>query len=403
MWVPTVGANHPPPLEGAFGANAVFHEIVGDGEDDWVEIPAPARLTPEEPLPEELRIYTDGSLTTTPWPGGARAGWGIAVFRGSKQVLKGFGPIHAPQGQTAPEAELGAARVCSKLWHPGLARPRCDCKQVVDLLNRPPRSALMHGSVHAGHAQAVIAGFGGQMPTTKVKAHREEREAQDESDRIDILGNAAADAAAKAGASVHPRPSSIEMQEASNEWSFLVGLAAAAAKLSSFWPSLRHRLGGRLIRIPCTGRSRPPQRRPLIPLDRRHHFEQFGEHILCSACLCRCRTWEGARRREEEEACNGVAQPLQEALDSRARGHTLALGIFDGRATFICLRCGSHSTAKVAGLGRRCGDRPPTHGPACLRRFFRGVHPDYKNGTTRGEAWFRVLRSGEMEEFTPSG
>ena len=65
--------------------------------------------------------------------------------------------------------------------------------------------------------------------------------------------------------------------------------------------------------------------------------------------------------------------------------------------------CGCHSTARVDGLGGRCGERPPTHGPACIRRFNKGQHPDQKKGDLREERWFRVLRGGELEEFTPTG
>jgi len=32
----------------------------------------------------------------------------------------------------------------------------------------------------------------------------------------------------------------------------------------------------------------------------------------------------------------------------------------------------------------------------------RGQHPDGKKKDLRGEAWFRVLAGGELEEFTPA-
>ena len=241
------------------------------------------------------------------------------MLEGNRQVFQGFGPVPSPpQGQSAPEAEWSAARIISHLWHPGLPEPRCDCKQVVDACNSPPRTVMAKGGVHAGHAQEVLKGFGGQMRLAKVKAHRSEDEATSADDLVDILGNAAADAAAKAGALVHPRPSPSELREASRDWSFLGLLTAAATYLSSLWPPLRQQLGGKLIRLPrgqgpaVDSRSRlsQPPTTP-TPLQRCHHFVAYGRHILCSACLCRARSWEGARRRERADRCSGVARPLE--------------------------------------------------------------------------------------------
>lgn len=170
------------------------------------------------------------------------------------------------------------------------------------------------------------------------------------------------------------------------------------------WPTLRQQLGGRLVRLPAGSggartRTTPPP--TPIPFDRCHHFEAFGQHILCCACLARAQCWRTARKRERSESCPGVALPLQDALSSRRFGHTLVLGIFAGRATFLCVRCGCYCTSKVGGLGRRCGVRPPTHGPQCIRRFLRGLHPDHKKDI-RGDVFYRVLDEG-LQEFTPGG
>ena len=247
------------------------------------------------------------------------------------------------------------------------------------------------------------------MRLLKVKAHRQESEATGAEDLLDIHGNDAADAAAKAGVTVHPRPSQHECREADMEWSFPTSLVAVAARLSSLWPPLRQQLGGSLVRVRDAQRTARARREPTpIPFQNRHHFVEHcgGRLILCSACLRRTRSWPAAHRLEQKERCSRVAQPLEEALGSTCRGHVLALGIFEDRATFICIRCGSYATAQLGGLSRQCGERPPTHGPESIRRFLRGYHPDGKHRRIVGDAFFRVMNgpSGKwLEQFTPQG
>ena len=99
--------------------------------------------------------------------------------------------------------------------------------------------------------------------------------------------------------------------------------------------------------------------------------------------------------------CPGSSRAMREALSSVDLGHTLALGVFGGRATVICITCGRFATDRVEKLGGIC--KPAgAHGRHAISLFSRGLHPDFKKDL-KGEAFFRVLRGSELEEFIPGG
>ena len=323
--------------------------------------------------------------------------------------MQGFGPTPAAMGQTAPAAEWAAAEVAAAFWQRGLPPPYADCKQVVDALGHPDvRRTLTRGLLHGGSVRRVLGGFGGLMPVEKVKAHRAEQEATDQADLCRILGNQGADTAAGLGAKSHPKPSPIEAATARREWNLLQAVIRFAVDAAHRWPSLRTVLAGRakrVVRVGVGGAEAPKRERgrPAIPEKSRHHFDCFGGSILCERCLCRAHSWPAARRREDVEACGGVCIPMRTAFESSDLGHTLCMGVYDGRPTIICITCGAYATEKVHALTSPCGQRPPVKGGESIRRFRRGFHPDGKKAKVVGEAFFRILAGGVLEEFSPGG
>ena len=162
--------------------------------------------------------------------------------------------------------------------------------------------------------------FGGQMPMTKVKAHRAMDQAESEVDSILIAGNQAADSAANLGAGQHPRPSPGEESEASKRWNLLQDILHCAVAVAATWPSLNIFWGGqRLVWVGGAGRGagRRSRQRAEIPLQDRHEFTRIGGRILCNKCLCLAKSFKAARLRTSKHACPGKAAALELALDAQ--------------------------------------------------------------------------------------
>ena len=104
------------------------------------------------------------------------------------------------------------------------------------------------------------------------------------------------------------------------------------------------------------------------------------------------------------EPCPGECPIMRRALESQDLGHVLVLAVFEGRPSVCCVACGCYATTKIEGLSRPClPARPGSKGVQAINRLFRGRHPDFKKSQLKGEAWFRVLRTTELQEFTPGG
>ena len=398
-----VGEGLPFPVAGHILEHCTAHRLV---DEQWQSIGL-ERLNPDWVRSHNVHLFTDGSCVREEWAGSQRAGWGVVGVAGGRLAFEAYGPVPAPQPQTAPAAEWCAAWVASLLWGPSFPPPVGDCLGVVRALNDAPRRRLQAGGMHAGLLRGILVNFKGPMPMRKVKAHRSEREAATETEREDILGNTWADAAARLGAAVHPQPSPAESQEARSRWSILTDLASAAAQLSMLWPTARRMFGGRLARagvVLGAGRRkgpRPPPPPP-IPFSQQHEFTSIGGGIVCFKCLARARTWQTARRRELGEKCLGEAPFVRQVLDSQTRGHTLAVGAFSGQPVFICIKCGGYASVKMESLAKDCKEAlPGSKGKQAINRFFRGEHPDLKRKHLVPEAHFRVLRGAELQIFTP--
>ena len=240
----------------------------------------------------------------------------------------------------------------------------------------------------------------------KVKAHRDIEAAEGPQDRIAILGNTAADEAARLGASMHPDPSQHEIREATRSWKLLQDLGRTAAELTAIWPPIRTFLEGRRAErqasVGRAGRAGAHRRdsRSFVPIEHehRHCFASFGGRLLCERCLVSVRTWAGAQRRTATEKCGGKSEALWSALTSSDLGHSLAMGVFAGRAVCICLKCGCFSAAKVLGLGKPCPGQPGPHQKYALSLFRKGRHPDQRKRDVVGDAFFRA---GAGEQLLP--
>ena len=348
-----------------------------------------------------LALFTDGSAGGHEWPGSKRAGWGVVVLKGEEKVFQAQGPVPGHLPQTAPSAEWCAAEVAATIWSSHLPNPRGDCKQVVDACGGDPRQQLMRGGSHGGRLRSILQVFGGTMRMDKVKAHRDIAAAEGPEDRIDVFGNNAADEAAKFGAGMHPRPSQHEIREAARSWTLLQDLCKVAAEITAVWPPIRSflqgqragrggaRPGGGKAGRTAAGRKGSHPDAP-IEDEHRHCFASFGGRLLCECCLVPARTWAGAHRRTARERCGGRSEVMWSALTSSDLGHTLAMGVFEGRAVCICLRCGCFSSAKVLGLGKPCPGKPGPHQRYALSLFKRGRHPDQRKREVAGDAFFRV-------------
>ena len=405
--VGTVGAELPPPIGGCNPAEhaRVFKLDKSSGQWHTTDV---QRLSPDwvEQHGGSMQLFADGSVVSHSWPGSARAGWGVVGMVGEEIVLQAYGPV--PQGrlQTAPSAEWAAAEIAALIGHSTLHMPPVvgDCLQVVRALSSLPRLVLAQGGMHSGSLKAILSAFGGRMAMDKVKSHRQVETAVDDHDRHMIAGNNEADASARAGAELHPKPSTIEIQEAHTSWQRFKQLAQAIAKLSAVWPQARRLFGGRLERVGAlAGRrgSRPP--RPPVPVEDQHDFQPIAGQVLCSRCLCRARGWEAAAARANKEVCPGSSSTMRACMDSQMAGHTLVLGAFGGQPVFTCISCGCYASSRLEGLARVCRPAEPgSKGRQAISRLLRGEHPDLKRKRLRPEAWYRVLGS-VLQEFTPGG
>ena len=417
LWATTAARNHPPPLEGDLVELGIFKQRVGpgDGEHDWQEV-APRRFDPLAPTlawassPGTYRCFLDGALFKEDWPSSARAGWGVVICKGDCPILRAYGPVPGCRVQSAPSAEWCAAEVAASLWSPALPHPLGDCLQVVRAASGCVRARLKQGGFHAALLRRMLSLFGGQMAIEKVKAHRSLSEAVDAQDRETILGNDAADTAAKAGALSHPSPSPAETREAGRRWTFMLDLCKFASRIAAAWPPLRLLIPGGAKRRRKEDGGVASRRQdgvegkrlsPILP-NQQHKFASFGGHIMCGVCLARSHSWAASRRRTLSERCPGSSTAMREALTAVDLGHTLAIGVFQGRATVICIVCGKFATDRVEGLGRPCR-APGQHGRHAINRFFKGRRPDFKKKELCGESFFRVLQGAELEEFTPGG
>ena len=418
LWCPPVGADLPPPLDGDIFALASGSMLCAGGDWEGIDMNNPQRL-PLEPeagivrriIDEHATIYTDGSMIHDGYPLSRRAGWGVAVLAGSgEQLASFFGPVPRSLPQTAPVAEWAAAIVCARLWHQHLSAPLGDCLQVVNATRGLLGGLLFKGSPTATFLRQCVIMFGGQLGMQKVKAHRSLEESEGPADRISIMGNNAADAAAGMASASHPSPSPAEAAICRRQWQFCsADLPLAAAEIAAAWPSTRQLLGGggRLVWEGCRGvdfRARGGRvgrlARAIVPTADAHNFLPLGGQILCGKCLSRARTWKIANTRSAHEACTGNSIGLTAAMESQQLGHVLAMGIFNGKPQVLCLHCGKHTSTNFQGLSSRC-THPTAKGQEALRRFSRGLHPDPRHHRLRGEAFFRVLGT-ELQQFSPS-
>ena len=348
--------------------------------------------------------FTDGSLFKDEWRNSWRAGWGVYMDVDTQPAFRLFGPVTSPSFQTVPVAEWTAVKVASGLWPSAATSPFSDCMGVVRGVNNI-HAFVRRGGALAGYAKAclkhALPRFGSLFKLSKVKAHQSTRWDMDASALRAAIGNENADAAAKAGASMHPSPSPVEQAEAVHWWHRSTTLALLVGRILSCFPTVVEQFGGRLGRIPGGGAGVRATRRSVVAEASRHKFRPVGGAIVCQLCLSRARSWKTANDRTLHEKCAGQCQALVDAWLSDRVGHSLQLLSHARTATIVCVKCGAFaSTHRSALLAAPCrgsvGISEQRRGG--LARLLKGQHPDSRRKGRLDATW--ALAEGELTELT---
>ena len=354
----------------------------------------------------QMCCFTDGSMFKEDWKSSWRAGWGVYVDRDSQPAFRAFGLV-AGSAQTVPTAEWTAVFVASSFWPPSAAPPVSDCLSVVRGVNNI-QACVRRGGALAGLAKASLKKAAGTVGSlfglTKVKAHQAMRWDMEASALRAASGNSFADAAAKAGASMHPAPSPVERAVFLHWWSHSLMLAQAVGRILALFPTVIEQFGGKLGRLAAVGgggERRSVTRRSIVPFAFRHRFATVGGAVMCQRCLARARSWRSAQDRTLHQECPGQCQALVEAWLADQHGHSLQLLSHAGLATVVCIRCGAFaSTHRSELLSSPCrgaaGMSEQRRGG--LRRLRNGRHPDSRRSGFLDATW--VLAGGELTELT---
>jgi hypothetical protein len=198
------------------------------------------------------------------------------------------------------------------------------------------------------------------------KAHRTERGDEDEEDRRDIRGNAAADAAAKEAVEDHPAlgvDAESQLQFYERRIAHVVRAVVAALRLFPRAP-------GNMPRAP------PPASRQQAAQRRRHFWQFKGGQWRCALC----NDWTTARqlpRARRNQRCSGKTL-YDEAGAMAKRGQSLCWADAEMPFTY-CDKCGAWGHRRTHHLASACGP-PKASGHQALRRIRMGQHPMQRRG-----------------------
>ncbi len=246
-----------------------------------------------------------------------------------------------------------------------------DCKGVVDAMHASVASMLSPARRYAGLLMDVFRNPDARRLADTirwVKAHRTEHEGMRGDEVLDVVGNNAADAAAREAVKLHPpigeeAAAAVEFYE---QRAWLVAKALAVA-LPLFPPA-----PGTMTRRRAAAGEVP--RATGARLHQWRHDEGAWRCRVCST-WCMGAKVPGAR---EYERCTG---PRSDEKQLRVLGHRPCRA--QGAVPFtFCSKCGGWAARRGAKLSRPC--LPPTSaGIQALRRIEKGLHP-----------WRRKLQGG---------
>ena len=287
-----------------------------------------------------------------------------------------YGPLGAFYPQTSEAAEFAAQPSSSSLLSPN-SDFHCDCQVVADAFGKPPRGRLHPNRPYAGlvmQSDAFSQGFFRSF--VKVRAHQADDPTLPISDRLHAIGNGAADAAAKAGAMLHPRLANAEYDSIKFVCDVSRAVTRLAANLMEKWP--RTNLEG-------VARVEPPP--PAVKEPRPQHLWNWvGRFWQCYHCL-------GCKRSAQKPPPGHCSQILTvNPAGLRALEHRcIVIGFSDGGFAAVCQRCPAFATGgQLRRLAKACLGQPPARSEV-FSRLGRRLHPDHK----------RVGATADLEDVAP--
>ncbi len=329
--------------------------------------PAPSMTVPRGALGG--RIYVDGSCVPSVIRGLARAACAVVELGAAglpRRIATAHVPRHLPQTPQAAEY-LGLAIGIGVVKR--AASIIGDCLNVIRDANRPLSQCLSARRMYGGLVVAFTRDPGCRKLVKDIrwtKAHREEGNAADASDAMDIRGNFLADEAAKAAIADHAPLG----PEAAAAVSYYTRRAPLVVKAVTAALELFPRAPGNMKRLPRPTSATQAAARDL------HHWEFAAGTWRCA----RCNDWVNSRRlrpARARERCTGKSI-VDEAPDQARGGHALAHATAELPFTF-CSRCGAWGNKRARKLKLRCGAATPA-GVQALSRIRRGWHPLQRRG-----------------------
>ncbi len=309
-------------------------------------------------------VYPDGSCSCEAIRELRRAGCGAVEVNDDGEPLRKFTmPVPRSFRQTPQAAEhIGYATTLRALGKRATIKP--DCMAVVRAANQPLNLALAASKRYAGitmDARSDPVQLGLVDDVKWVKAHRPLTGNEGPDERRDILGNKAADDAAREGRERHP-PLPKELEQSID---FHVKRAPhiirAVGTALEMFPPVEQRM------------QRPPRpRNAQEAKERKVHWWRFSAGswrcAVCSSWIASHRLPRSNRR----ETCKGP--PMDHKLaEFTGNGHRLCRTAGDVPIIF-CSKCGAWSSKRPRKLKRRCAAITPP-GRQALARLARGLCP----------------------------
>ena len=292
---------------------------------------------------------------------------------GQEVVAKRQGTVPPNMPQTSQAAEqCGRAAAVQLLSGPSTLIG--DCQPVVAAARSSHLHALHHSKIHAGaRLLAVTSGNCGRIECDRwVKSHREVDAAVDEPDRLDIIGNRAADRGAVDAQSMHWWPSGDFHKIIEYEQQQLLCIIKVLVSTVVLWPSHRKAAD----KEDSASRAVPPKK-PVQPATRPHIWQFRGRSWYCCRCLSIAHCSATKQKRDREE-CTGCSVKIMSVV-AYPQGHLL-LGAEDetGAPVIACARCGAWATKHPRNLAQPCPRVCRVHSSAhyALLRMARRRHPD---------------------------
>ena len=323
-------------------------------------------------LPENGKIYGDGSCLNPSIKGLARAGWAIVQVNEDGDVIKSIhGCVPAMYAQTSLAAEHMAFWVAFENSARGIYAG--DCADVLGWYHKGWKELQVGRSPHADLCRSVLGRAGdcldGIVDVAKVKAHRTLRETLDLNESVvDFHGNQQADLLAKKGAELHP-PNSPDVNRYKARKKEVTHLALHMIDCLMGLRSERNASYENLQRLPANVKLN-------LASDSIVDAHRFTWNGTCWICLqCCFRSADPSRLDAKRARCKGTF-PLFKELYCDPKGHDLFISEFGEQEALIhCTKCWGYASAVTRKLNSVCSGVAGKAYP-CARSFLlRSMHP----------------------------